>query len=157
MMINKRGSYTPYLAPNGYYMVHSPKHRATVPIHRLVAEEHFGPCPPGKEVNHINGIKTDNRPENLEYVTKKENIRHGIDKGLCKSGESHYNAKMTKLDVIDIKRLKELDFVGYYRGAKMLALSPGAVHKVMDGKSWKHAEADIRSQYPNPRPEALCH
>lgn len=43
-------------------------------VHRLVAEAWHGPCPPGKEVAHLNHVRDDNRAENLVYVTRQENL-----------------------------------------------------------------------------------
>lgn len=50
-------------------------------VHRLVAWAFYGPDN-GRMVNHKNGIKTDNRPENLEYVTGQQNMIHAYATGL---------------------------------------------------------------------------
>lgn len=47
-------------------------------LHDLMTETFIGPKPKGFHVNHKNGIKTDNRPINLEYVTPSRNVIHGL-------------------------------------------------------------------------------
>lgn len=58
----------------------------TLLIHRLLAKGYI-PNPENKPcVNHINGIKIDNRIENLEWVTHRENTNHSFSTGLQKTG-----------------------------------------------------------------------
>jgi hypothetical protein len=71
-----------YLYIGGYSGNGADKKRNWLRIHRVVYQEFVGPIPQGMEIDHINNIKTDNKIENLQMLTKKDNIRkwHYVDK-----------------------------------------------------------------------------
>ena len=77
-----------YLKPNkdrkGYLYVNLSKNGKVklFHIHRLVANAFIPNKSNKEEVNHINGIKTDNKVENLEWVSHKENMQHAYKHNL---------------------------------------------------------------------------
>ena len=82
----------------------------TFKIHRLVAQA-FIPNPNNlPQVNHINGIKTDNNVNNLEWCTNSENQKHAYDVGLRK----HYkgiNCPLYKRPVLHGKTIKPIKVI----------------------------------------------
>lgn len=74
--------------------------------HQVVMLAFVGPAN-GLDVNHKNGVKTDNRLENLEYSTRTENIYHARDVlqvGFGTRGEAHHAVKLTEQQVRIIRR-----------------------------------------------------
>lgn len=112
----------------------------TMKVHRAVALAFLGSAPAGMQVNHKNGDKTDNRVENLEYVSCQENIRHCWDTGLhgidhCR-GEANRQAKLTENAVRFIREAHPLVSLGQL--ATRLGVTKQAVAMVVKRRTWKH-------------------
>jgi hypothetical protein len=80
---------------DGYIQVllYKNKKRKSKKVHRLVLESFIENIDNKPSINHINGIKSDNRLENLEWATVSENTQHAYDNGLAKKGEGHSRSK----------------------------------------------------------------
>lgn len=107
-------------------------------VHRLVAAAFLGPCPDGKEVNHLDGDKSHNTPDNLEYVTRQENATHAARLGLKARGEGHGRARLTADAVREI-RAANLTVVGTADTlAQRFGVAPITIGKVHRRETWRH-------------------
>lgn len=111
----------------------------TVGVHRLVAEAFLGPRPSSAhQVNHKNGVKCDNRAENLEWVTGSENMRHSVRLHGIR-GEGHPNSKLKASDIPTIRaRLSAGE--SQSRVARDYGISQGAICKIAKRMNWAWVE-----------------
>ncbi len=109
----------------------------TVLMHRLILETFVGPCPPGMECCHDNGIPSDNRIENLRWDTRKENVADARRHGTIARGSRNGHAKMTEEIVEEIRRRylageKQKDL------AREFGASKSRVCQAINTRTWNH-------------------
>lgn len=90
------------------------------------------------QVNHINGIKTDNDITNLEWVTRSENQKHACRTGLVSNkGINNNFSILSNKDVLNIRRLS-IEGVKNNVIGKLYKTSPSNVSAIINRKAWKH-------------------
>lgn len=114
-------------------------------VHQLVMLAFVGPPPQGLEINHKNGNKTDNRLENLEYVTKSYNKTHSNRLGLSRQpdpshpGVTNGRAKLNDDDVRSIRSLYQKGVTQVVLG-KRFGVSHIAIGFIVRGIHWRHVK-----------------
>jgi len=96
--------------------------------------------------SHLNGIRGDNRAENLAWKTPSENNWDKLRHGTSQRGERGTRAVLTANDVASIRALHAQNKFGVKQWgstliARELGLPPRAVKHVISGTSWQHLEA----------------
>jgi hypothetical protein len=128
--LGRRGYFTISLCINGVCK--------TKTLHRIIANC-FIPNQDNKpEVNHKNGIKTDNRIDNLEWVTHKENLAYAYELNLINNtGENNKISILKDIQVLEIRDK-------YNKGVKTSVLSElynvskSTINYVTARRNWKH-------------------
>jgi hypothetical protein len=109
-------------------------------VHRLVLHTFVGPAPSSRhEGNHLDGDKTNNRVENLEWATRSENMQHAFDTGLNvpSHGETHHKAKLTAPEVREIRRLHRSG-VAIRALARRYPVSRVNIRSILRRETWAH-------------------
>lgn len=109
-------------------------------VHRLIWESFNGQITGNLQVNHINGVKSDNRLENLEVVTPSENRLHAVHVLGKKPvpGKKGDESPNSILKYADIPRIKELVQEGLNQRevADLFGIHPSVISRVLSGKVW---------------------
>ncbi len=112
-------------------------------MHRLVLRAFYGlPPSPDHQGNHKNGIRSDNRLDNLEWMTKSENEKHAC-RVLGKApplvaGETNGQSKLTDEDVIEIRRLYATGEHTQRELGDRFGVDRATIGLIVRRETWKH-------------------
>lgn len=112
--------------------------KTTFLVHRLVGIMFIPNENNYSEINHKNGIKSDNRMSNLEWCSRSQNEQHAYDNGLTTThSENHHSSKLTNSD---IPKIKELLSCGLKQReiAKIFNVSESTISVIKRVVKWKH-------------------
>jgi hypothetical protein len=127
--IDQKGYARVYLSKGGV----GRRHR----VHRLVLAAFIGPCPDGHEAAHQNGVRADNRLENLRWSTPAENAADRDRHGSTARGSENGRAKLNASKVRAIRLLLACDQT-MPQIAEQFGVAPGTIEAVKTGRTWRH-------------------
>lgn len=133
---DKNGYTTVSLSPDGNLT------RKTLKVHRLVASAFIQSDIGDLEVNHLNGIKNDNRLENLELVSHRDNMAHASDSDLLCRGEDRPSNKFSEDQIREVCRLLQDTDLFISKVAEATSVSETTCRGIYYGKKWQHIAKD---------------
>ena len=102
--------------------------------HRMIWEAVSGPIPDGLTINHINGIKHDNRPANLELATRSEQIAHAYRTGLRVGNGNAGVQRGSRLTAEQVDRLRRAPRGTIKALAEAFGIAPSYAYQVRAGR-----------------------
>lgn len=112
--------------------------RKNCKVHTLVAEAFLGKRPSSLDVNHVDGVKSNNCAENLEYVSRSANLRHAFAMGLkTHKGMHSPRCRYSELQVLEVRSYlqqgcRQRDV------ATFMGVPAHFVADVSSGRNWSH-------------------
>lgn len=129
------------ISNKGYYRVTLSKNGKTkrFSVHRLMAKVFLKDYSENLQVNHIDGVRTNNNIDNLEMVTQSENNKHALRIGLQKPTYGTINgmSKLTEKEVLEIRNLAK-EGMKQKEIAKVYGIVRQTVNDIVNRKAWKH-------------------
>ncbi len=127
----RRSSRHPYLM-TGLYVE---GRRKRIRLHKLILNAFVGPRPIGFEARHLDGDCLNNKPNNLSWGTRLENVNDKRKHGTIPVGERNGRSKLTKGQVSEIINLKGV--MSTYRIAKIYGVGQTTISAIHSGRSWR--------------------
>ncbi len=128
---------------NGYHLVCI--NQKYYPVHRFVAMAFIKRDKLKNYVNHIDGNKSNNHVDNLEWCTHTENIRHAVDTGLwvTKIGVEHGKCNTNEQEVRKVCELMERGKNWSYI-KHLVRMSRNTYLNIRRRATWKHISCDYK-------------
>lgn len=145
------GEYTRYLRPGRVLRPYTAHHgyqkfvgsidgkQVRRLVHRAVCEAFHGPCPDGHQASHRNGVSSDNRPENLRWLSVQENADEKAIHGTVTRGDTHPKSKLSPEMVRHIRKRREAG-EAMNRIARDIGVSVPCVQGVIWRRTWAWVE-----------------
>lgn len=112
--------------------------------HHIISYLIFGERMIGKQINHIDGNKENNKPTNLELATPSDNVRHAFNNGLkeAKKGIDSTSSKLTETDVVNIRKLRS-EGKTLLTIAEIYNMSFQQISRICSGERWGHIPLEM--------------
>ena len=112
-------------------------------VHQIVLLAFSGRPGEGQEGAHLDGTRTNNRLENLRWVSREENHAHKIVHGTTLRGEQGSNVRLKSAEVLAMRALYRPGVRGYgtHALAARFGVSQGHAHNIVTGQRWAHLSA----------------
>lgn len=111
-------------------------------VHRIVAEVFMSKSDDLHVVHHKDGDPSNNRVQNLEWVSRQENTNKAVNKGEYETGEKHHRSQLTEEDVVDIRRLYYTTDFTQKELADKFGVTRSNISSIVTGRTWSKVARD---------------